>query len=138
MAITNPISAYNAENNAEAHLLCNYLEQNGIEAHATLDESLAGYWSFGILPEIHKPQVWIDKSNAAAAAVLLAQYETDLARRRTDRAAKESNSSPIDAVCEDCGKSTTFPASKNGTVQDCSHCGAFMDVGDAPEEFSDS
>lgn len=138
MAIKDPISAYNAENNAEAHLLSNFLEENGIEAHATLDESLAGYWAFGVLPEIHKPQVWVDRSNAAAAASLLAQYESDLARRRSSRAAKEASGSPIDAVCEDCGKTTTFPASKNGTVQDCSHCGAFMDVGDVPEEFSDS
>jgi hypothetical protein len=138
MAIKDPISAYNAENNAEAHLLCNYLEQNGIEAHATFDESLAGYWAFGVLPEIYKPQVWVDKSNVAAAAALLAEYERDRLRRRSLQESAQDAGSTIGAICEDCGKTTLFPASKNGTVQDCSHCGAYIDVGGEPEEFSDS
>jgi len=127
VAINNPIAVYNAENNLEAELLCTYLEQNGIEAQATRDESLAGFWMFGTLPEIYKPQVWIDKSNIDAARPLLVEYERQLVRRRTS---SESGTGSIDAVCEECGKTSTFDASKSGTVQDCIHCGAYMDVGD--------
>ena len=138
MAIPNPVAAYNAENNAEAHLLCNYLEENGIEAHATFDESVVGLWAFGSLPEIHKPQVWIDKSNVEAAASLLAEYEHARSQRRLKASSQQDAEGTVDVICEDCGKTTLFPASKNGTVQDCSHCGAYVDVGDEPEDFSDS
>jgi hypothetical protein len=138
MAIKDPISAYNAENNAEAHLLCNFLEENGIEAHVTLDESVVGLGPLGMLPGIHKPQIWIDRSNAGAATLLLAEYERDRSRRRSTEESAQDADSTIGAICEDCGKTTLFPASKNGTVQDCSHCGAYIDVGDVPEEFSDN
>lgn len=137
MAILNPVVAYNAANNAEAHLLCNYLEQNGIEAHATFDESVVGLWAFGTLPEIHKPQIWVDKANVEAAVSLLAEYE----RGRSQRNAAERSdftTGSIDAVCEECGQTSTFAASKNGTTQDCSHCGAYMDVGDLPFDEFDS
>ena len=67
MAISHPIAVYNAENNVEAQMLCAYLDQNGIEAYPTLDDSVVGFWSFGVLPEIHKPQVWVDKSKVEAA-----------------------------------------------------------------------
>jgi len=139
MAITNPIAAYNAANNAEAQLLCNYLEQNGVEAHATFDESVVGLWTFGILPEIHKPQVWIDKSNVEAAASMLAQYERERSRRRpAHKGSQDPSTSSIDVICEECGKTSTFAASMNGTVQDCKLCGAYVDVGDEPADPSDS
>jgi ribosomal protein S27E len=137
MAITNPVAVYNAENNVEAELICTYLDQNGIEAHPTLDDSLAGYWLFGTLPEIHKPQVWIDQSNVEAAKPLLEEYERQAVRRRSTR--DEPHTGTIEVLCEECEKTTIFPASKKGTVQDCSHCGAFVDVGDdEPFDSSDS
>ena len=30
---------------------------------------------FGLLPEIHKPQVWVDRASVAAAEEVLAKYE---------------------------------------------------------------
>jgi hypothetical protein len=134
MAISNPFAVYNAEHNLEAQMLCNYLEQNGVEAYATLDESVAGLWSFGHMPEIHKPQIWIDKSNTEAAKALLAEYE----ERRSQRLAQERTlgheERGIAVICEDCGKTSNFAESKRGTVQDCSHCGAFVDVEDGENE----
>jgi hypothetical protein len=140
LAISHPVAVYNAENNIEAQLLCAYFDQHGIEAYPMMDESLAGFWSFGILPEIHKPQVWVDKSNVDAAQPLLVEYERERLRRRsTHLNDQDLAASSIDVVCEECGKTTSFPASKNGTTQDCSHCGAFVDVGDEePFDWSDS
>jgi hypothetical protein len=34
----------------------------------------------------------------------------------------------LEIVCEECRKSTFFPAAKKGTVQECLHCGAYVDV----------
>lgn len=129
MGIAKPIAVYNAESNIEAQLLCDYLERNGIEAYATYDESVAGLWAFGHMPEIHKPQLWIDQSNAEPAKALLTQYE----RERSERSANADSSDStavIDVVCEECEKTTQFPAARRGTVQDCRHCGAFIDVED--------
>jgi hypothetical protein len=137
VALSDPVAVYNARTNADAHLVCGLLEQNGIEAHVTTDESLAGVWMFGLLPEIHKPQVWIDRSAIDEAKPLLMKYEQ---RQRLQATPAEGSAQRegdrIEAVCEDCGKTSFFGGSKHGTVQDCPHCGAFMDVGDdALKEF---
>jgi hypothetical protein len=137
LAISHPVAVYNAENNVEAQLICTYLDLNGIEAYPTLDDSLAGFWSFGVLPGIHKPQVWVDKSNVDAAQPLLVEYERERRRRQSTRPTDEDLAAgSVDVVCEECGKTTAFPASKNGTTQDCSHC--FVDVGDEPIKWADS
>jgi hypothetical protein len=136
MAICNPTAIYNAEDNIEAQLLCNRLEHNGIEAHAVMDEAVTGFWAFGKLPEIHKPQVWIDRSNCDAAATILREYEEELINRRRASKARDRGGDTIDAFCEECGKTSTFAAVKKGTTQDCKHCGAYMDVGEV-EEFTD-
>jgi hypothetical protein len=95
---------------------------------------------FGNLSQLNNPQVWVDQTNVEAAAPLLVEYERERKRRQSKVAAsKVSGAASIDVVCEECGKPTSFPASKNGTTQDCSHCGAFVDVGDEePFDWSDS
>jgi hypothetical protein len=128
MALSNPVAVYNAANNVEVHLICTLLEENGIEAHATLDESLAGYWAFGILPEIHKPQVWVDRSNIGAVKPLLEKYELDRQQRRLEEYDLAASGEVVTVACEDCGKSTAFPYAKLGSVQDCAYCGAYVDV----------
>ena len=132
MALKNPIAAYNAESNSEALLVQRHLESHGIEAFATEDHSLVGYWMFGTLPEIHKPQVWVDQADVDRAAELLRDYE----RHKLERDAKRQpdnqpdKSATIEITCEDCGKACTFPSSLKGTVQDCPHCGSYVDVGE--------
>jgi hypothetical protein len=36
-------------------------------------------------------------------------------------------------VCEECEQTITFPASAHGSVQDCPHCGAYVDALTAEE-----
>jgi hypothetical protein len=140
MGIDHPVAVYTAENNVEAQQLCEYFGQYDVEAYPTLDDSLAGFWTFGILPGIHKPQVWVDQSNVEAARPLLIEYERELRRRRpTSDASQTASAGSIDVVCEECGKTSSFPASTKGTVQDCSHCSAYVDVGDDESfDWSDS
>jgi hypothetical protein len=130
LGIAKPTAIYRAENNIEVQMLCDHLERNGIASYVTTEDSIVGLWAFGLLPQIHTPKLWVDESNAEAARVLLAEYERDLLRRKAKVRVVDSNDS-IQAECEDCGKATQFPESKRGTVQDCSHCGAYVDIGDA-------
>ncbi len=128
MPLADPVAVYNAENNVEAHFLCGLLIDLGVEAHVTEDVSVVGLALFGPLPEIHKPQVWIDRKDLERAKAVLEGYERRLGDRQgvTNR----SPDSPIEVVCEECGKVSVFPAEMWGTVQECPHCGEFMDVGD--------
>lgn len=123
MPLNDPISAYNAKNNVEALLVQQYLESGGVEAFFAEDNGATGF-----LPEIHKPQVWISRADADRAAKLLAQYEQDAADRDATRPRDELES--IDALCEECGKTSSFPGSLQGTVQNCPHCLAYIDVGE--------
>jgi putative acetyltransferase len=128
VSLTDPIAAYNAESNVEAALVQRFLESEGIEAYAAEDHSLVGHWMFGNLPEIHKPQVWINRHDAERVAELLVEYE----RRKLDRDAERKAGEPrtIAVDCEECGETSTFAGSLNGTTQDCPYCGGFVDVGE--------
>ena len=70
--------------------------------------------------------------NSDRAKALIEEYETG----RRERKAKSASlgDEPMHVVCEECKEEADFPASKRGTVQDCPHCGAYVDVGE-PESF---
>ncbi len=123
MPFRHPFAAYNAASNLEAHLVCGLLEDAGIESAVVEDHSQAGLWLGGTLPEIHKPQVWIDQSDIERARPVLTDYD----RRNSERLHALSGQS-AEAVCDQCGQRSTFPATQRGTVQICAHCRAYVDV----------
>jgi len=127
MSFREPFAAYNAATNIDAHLVCDALSAAGIEAYAADDVSPVGVWVGGVVPEIHKPQVWIEKADAERAAPILAEFDRRAAERRRAETTASSDEE-IEAVCEECGKPSKFPASQRGTVQTCPHCWSFMDV----------
>jgi hypothetical protein len=136
MALRDPVAIYNAATNLDAALVSELLNGAGIQAYAVEDVSLAGQWMFGLLPEIHKPQVWIERADMAKAKPILEKYESD-----HKRPYEGSNAEIVTAVCEDCGQESKFPVSRQGFVETCQHCGAYMDVGEAAgdgwEEIAD-
>lgn len=135
MNLEDPVAAYNAESNMDAILVQRFLDSEGVQAFVVEDNSLVGYWMFGKLPEIHKPQVWINRADTERVSRLLAEYE----RRKAERDAQRKVSEPqtIEVICEECGKVATFAGSLLGTVQDCPHCGAYLDVGEVDWPYDD-
>jgi hypothetical protein len=133
MTLKDPVAVYNAANNMEATFVCNLLRDAGIDAFVTEDLSTVGAWAFGFIPEIHRPQVWTEKTDAERAKPVLDDYERRGAERRS--AAKDGVTGDLEAVCEDCGRSNLFPEVLRGTVQRCRHCGAHIDVGGEDEEW---
>jgi hypothetical protein len=126
MPLRDPVAVYNAANNIEAHLVRNALNDSGIEAFAAEDNSQAGTWMMGMIPEIHKPQVWVDRADVARAKPVLEDFERRAAELQ-DTGAQDRP--PIEVICEECGQRSTFPAAQRGSVQQCRHCGAYVDVG---------
>lgn len=130
MALQDPISVYTPGNNVEAHMICGWLEDRGVPAFAMDDQSLAGTWLLGLLPQVHKPKIWVERSDAEKAKTLLAQYEEELIARQEKLKESPLGTEPISVVCEECGQTSEFPSNERGTIQNCPHCRAYIDVGD--------
>jgi hypothetical protein len=131
MALRDPVAVYNAANNSEVYQVQDALAQAGIEAYVTEENSGDGLSALGITPELHTPQVWVERRDVERVQPILVEFE----RRNLARNASEKNTEAPDirAECEDCGRASTFPGAVSGSVQQCAHCGAYMDVGEAEE-----
>ncbi len=128
MEFEKPVIVYTAATNVEAHLIVDMLHASGVPAHAVEDQSGVSLWMFGTISQFHKPNVWVDQSTVQQAADLIQDFE----EKRRARNNPCQGSGEIHVVCEDCGKITSFPDSLDGTTQECSHCHAYVDVGDLP------
>lgn len=128
MDFKKPVIVYTAASNVEAHLIVDMLHANGLPAQAVEDQSGVSLWAFGTISQFHKPNVWVDESTAQEAAELIHAFEEN----RRQRNEPGNGAGGIQVQCEDCGKTTTFSNSLNGTTQECSHCRAYLDVGDPP------
>ncbi len=59
-----------------------------------------------------------------ARQLLIEHFEESPAGRQ----AADSSGPPVEAVCEECGRTATFTSDKRGRVEDCPYCGAYSDV----------
>jgi hypothetical protein len=51
---------------------------------------------------------------------------------------RSARTGTVEAMCEDCGKPSTWPATAMGTTEVCPYCGNYMDVPDPDDnEWSD-
>jgi hypothetical protein len=128
MDFKKPVIVYTAATNVELHMIVEMLHANGVAAHAVEDQSGVSLWALGTISQFHKPNVWVDETTFAKAAELIQDFEDKKQSRNTPVEA----SSDIQVICEDCGKTTSFPGSLDGTIQECRHCGAYVDVGELP------
>ena len=133
ISLREPVSAFTADGNPEAHALMTWLDSHGIQSHVVEDNSGVSLFAFGTLSQFHKPQVYVDKSDLEKATELVRQFEG----QRDQRRAASDDAAPIDSECEECGVISQFPATQDGTTQTCPECHAFMDVGtlDWAEDF---
>jgi hypothetical protein len=118
MALQDPVAVYDAANDVDAQLICNLLNEAGVEAYVTEDDAQVG--------QVMKPQVWVDRSAIDRAKPLLQEYE----RRQQREGTAQADDAVLESVCEECGQRGVFPADQEGTVQTCPHCGGYMDVGE--------
>jgi len=126
MNLKEPIAVYTAPTNLEAHVIVNMLNDNGIPAFAVEDQSGASLWMFGTISQFHKPKIWVDKSTASVAEQLINLFE----ERQRERGNLGTGTQEIPVQCEECGETSMFPDTQNGTVQQCPKCYAYIDVGE--------
>jgi hypothetical protein len=78
-----------------------------------------------------------DPTKAEEARTLLANAEK-IPEVRAVLEKRASRTGTVEATCEDCGKTSTWPATAMGTTEVCPHCGSYMDVPDPEDdEWSD-
>jgi hypothetical protein len=137
MSDSRVVEVYRAKNGAQAHLFVTALEEAGIKAEiqgttfhpasqtaANLISASAPWWD--------APRLLVFAEDAERAERLLLEWEA----RERDKAQEAEASPPIEAVCENCSRRCSFPAAQRGSVQECPHCGGYIDVGDeeAPDD----
>ena len=133
MGLREPVVAFIAASNQEAQTITLLLNKIGVEAYVSEDNATMGEAFAGATN--HRPRVYIEMEDRERAATVLAEFmkEEQLRKQRLE------NAPPISAECEDCGAVSEFPASQDGTVQDCPKCKAMIDVGtfEWPDEEED-
>ena len=130
MALRDPVAIYNAANNMQAIFVRDALIAAGIDAFVIEDVSQVGTWVGGLIPEIHKPQVWVERADIERARPVLEEFERRAKELRDARAGGGAPGPEIEVACEECGRTASFPAVQQGSVQECPHCGAYVDVGE--------
>lgn len=122
MDLVDPVKIYAATSNVQAEMIGRLLQQAGVEAFAGQDVSPAGIWMGGTLPGIFDAGVWVSRADAERAAEVIRGQE------RLEAARANAQGTEVEVTCEECGQTAFFPAAQRGTVQDCPHCGAYVDV----------
>jgi hypothetical protein len=134
-----PKCIYVANSPGEADVVAVWLEEQGFPSRVMNMSTLGGLP--GLTP--FSPlaigaggiEVWVlDEVRAPQAKQLLDEHSETLAKHT----AALQHGAPIQVNCEECGQSSEFPAKERGSVQECPHCGAYLDVGDpGQDELSD-
>jgi hypothetical protein len=124
MPLQKPVEVYTAGTDLEAHVIHEMLTSAGVEAAIMGD---VAWLSGGVVPQIQHPRIFVDEADADRARTLLAEYE-----QRQQREETVGDGPLIPVLCEECRRTTMFAASLRGRVEVCSHCGAYVDVGDDP------
>lgn len=131
MELSDPVTIYKAESNQDARMAQLFLDSQGIPAVAHEDNSATGNWMLGTIPSIHNSEVWVDRVHGAQAKALIEEYLTKRRDRRQAEKSKEGET--LEALCESCGKTSTFSGGLIGTVQECRHCRSYVDLSDDEE-----
>ncbi len=108
----------------EADLIVAWLDEQGIEATIVGRDS-TDVIALGVTDKEGIAICVPDAATAEKAGALLEQHDAEHQVAST----REIVTGPIEVTCEECKQVTSFEGKFNGTVQECSSCGAYVDVG---------
>ena len=107
MALDDPLAVYDAANDVEAQLICNILNEAGVEAYVTEDDAQVG--------QVMKPQVWVDRSAIDRAKPILQNHE----RCQEGPETAQADDAVLESVCEECGQRGVFSTLPPFDEQNC-------------------
>jgi hypothetical protein len=139
MADRDPRTVFVADNAKLAEAVIQLLAGNNIAAEIeqpppAQSSALTG---FSDAPPEEFPIIVTDPKQANDARDLLSSAEK-MAAMRAAVEKRANRTGTVTATCEDCGKSSEWPAQKMGTTEICPHCAGYMDIPDPEDEWSDA
>ena len=139
MSDRDPRTVFVAENSKLADAVVQLLAAQGIPAEVYAPPTRAESQPLTGMTELVTPdelEVRVtEPTQADAARELLAGAENaaTIHAMRQKRAARTGN---VTVACEECGKSSEWPAALMGTTEVCPHCSAYMDIPDPDDDWA--
>jgi hypothetical protein len=79
----------------------------------------------------------LNPAQADEARNLLAEHAEALKELHERYQKRAQRTGTTTAVCEECGKSSEWPAAEMGRTQVCPHCSRYMDIPDPDDDWGD-
>jgi len=120
MLYRDPKCVFVANNVGQADIVAGWLQEHGFPAEVMNRETMGAI--VALSSYMTGVEVWVvDPAQALEAIRLLGEQAVELLTQT-------QTGPPLEVVCEECGKTSTFPAQQRGSVQSCPHCSAYIDV----------
>lgn len=138
-AEADPRTVLSTDNPKVADTVIEWLAAEGIEAEVIVprpsvtSDPLTGLTE-GPAEEELEVRV-IDAAKVEDARKLLSDAQRT-ARLHAIRDQRAKRTGTVAAGCEECGKSSEWPATAMGTTETCPHCTAYMDIPDPEDDWS--
>jgi hypothetical protein len=139
MAESNPATVFVAENSKLAEAVIQLLAAQGIPAEVftapprAVSEAITGVTELVTSDEfeirVTDPAKVADANRFLASAMASAAMQAILQKRA-------QRTGTVTATCEECGKTSEWPATAMGTTETCPHCHAYLDVLDPEDDWS--
>lgn len=138
MAERDPRTVFVAENSQVAEAVIQLLAANGIptEIQQAPPPEQSAFSGLTVPPADEFPILVTEPAKVDEAREILASAER-MATLRAAAAKRETRTGTVTATCEDCGKSSEWPATSMGTTEVCPHCSNYMDIPDPEDDWSD-
>ncbi|HEV3386763.1 MAG TPA: hypothetical protein VG097_18245 [Gemmata sp.] len=138
MIYRDPKCVYVGKDGASANMISGILDGAGFPSQVMNEATLGGFEGVtGWVPGFsHKGvEVWVIDQALVEPAKQFLQAELESVEK--ERQKRASRTGTISAVCEECGKSSDWSADAMGTTNTCPNCGAYMDIPDPDDDWSD-
>lgn len=140
MAEEHPLTVFVAENGEVADAVIKLLEAKGIAVDPYVPPIEAPTAPLMGVSEVvwKRNEIEIRVQDVARAAEARELLETAIAGAavRAVREKRANRAGTVTAVCEDCGKSSEWPAEVMGTTEICPQCQGYMDIPDPDDDWS--
>lgn len=123
-----------------AKSMADWLSEKGFPAAVQLPDVVADTGdSLGLTPETVKGYEVrvLNEADAEPARQAFEDSKDEVAARMAKLKQRAERTGTVSAICEDCGKSSDWPASAMGTTETCPHCDAYMDIPDPDDDWDD-
>ena len=133
MFYRDPKCVYVGNDFGQANVVAGWLQGQGIPAEVMNQATMGGLIS-PALTGATGMEVWVVDAAQAPEAIRL------LGDHMVSQITRDQRGPPLFVTCEECGKTSNFPAKQRGSVQECPHCTAYLDVEDldAGDESDDA